>query len=182
MIMAFDVGQWLNKNSEGDVLFLFKGEVSNSLVADSLEKIEEKTSEVPSKVKKKIYNVFVECMQNLFHHSSIIPEFGNGIKGKYAICILKQTKTNYQVISGNFIGDKQRNFLEKHITHINSLDSGELKELYKEILDNQEFSDKGGGGLGLVDMSRKSGSKLEYKFSNHENGFFFFELLINIDV
>jgi hypothetical protein len=179
--MTFNLQEWLTKHSKDDILFLFQGEVSSTLIADSLVVIESKLEEASPKSKKKIYNVLVEALQNLYHHSSILPEVQNiNEKGKYAICILSKNNIGYHVITGNFVNNKQKDFLTKHLSHINELDKEELKGLYKEILDNQEFSDKGGGGLGMVDIARKSGSKLDFNFYNYAENYYFFSLNVNI--
>lgn len=179
--MAFSIQEWLDKISKDEILFLFKGEVSGSLITDSLDEIELKIEDASNKAKKKIYNVLVECMQNLFHHSSVLPNDGiSQEKGKYGVCILSKNGVGYHIITGNFVQDPQKDFLTKHLDHINTLDRDALKELYKDILNNQEFSAKGGGGLGMVDISRKSGSKLDYKFTDYKNGYYFFSLNINI--
>ncbi len=179
--MAFNVRQWLTNNTtSNEIFFLFQGEVSSSLIADSLEEVEAKVIDTTPKIRKKIYNVLVECLQNLYHHSHSIDAIDTEIKGPYAACILRYNSDHFQIVAGNFINNKQKGFLEKHLTHINSLNDEELKGLYKEILNNQEFSEKGGGGLGMVDMCRKSGSKLEFKFTPHTEEIYFFELVINI--
>ena len=52
--------------------------------------------------------------------------------------------------------------------------------MYKFILNHQKLSDKGGGGLGLVDIARKTGNKLNYNFENFNNDFQFFVLEVII--
>ncbi|MDA3892302.1 MAG: SiaB family protein kinase [Salinivirgaceae bacterium] len=179
--MAFDVQEWLDNYNKDEILFLFKGEITGTLITDSLDKIESKTEDASNKAKKKIYNVLVECMQNLFHHSSVLPTDGSTKEqGKYGICLLSKNSVGYHITTGNFIQKKHKDFLSKHLSHINSLDKDELKDLYKDILNNQEFSEKGGGGLGMVDISRKSGSKLDYKFHDYHKGYYFFSLNIKI--
>jgi hypothetical protein len=179
--MAFSIQEWLENLSKNEILFLFKGEVSSTLIADSLDEIELKIDNASNRAKKKIYNVLVECMQNLLHHSAVLPNDGSTEeKGKYAICLLSKNSVGYHIITGNFVVEAQKNFLTKHIDHINTLDNDALKDLYKDILNNQEFSAKGGGGLGMVDITRKSGSHLDYKFYEYQQGFYFFSLIINI--
>lgn len=179
--MAFNVQEWLNNNTKNEILFLFKGEITGNSLSNSLEHIESKIEDASSKIKKKIFNVLVELMQNLHHHSSILPDDGlNSETGKYVFCILSKNSVGYHIITGNFVQDSQKDFLTKHLNHINTLDKDSLKELYKEILDNQEFSDKGGGGLGMVDIARKSGSKLNFKIFNYKHDYYFFSL--NIDI
>ena len=179
--MPFSVQEWLDKNTENEVLFLFKGEITHTLLSDSLEDIENRIEGLPPKIRKKAFNILVELMQNLHHHSSILPDDGlSHESGKYVVCVLSKNDAGYMITTGNFVQDAQKNFLTKHLNHINTLDKEALKELYKEILDNQKFSDKGGGGLGMVDISRKSGSKLDYSIHDYKKGYYFFSLNLSI--
>jgi hypothetical protein len=68
--------------------------------------------------------------------------------------------------------------LEEKIKRINRSSHDEIKELYKFILNHQRISAKGGGGLGLVDIARKTGNKLDYSFINYNNSYSFFYLNI----
>ena len=63
---------------------------------------------------------------------------------------------------------------------MNYLSAAELKELYKRILNNDEFSSKGGGGLGFIEMARMSGQKLGYDFVKYDESYSFFILEIRI--
>ena len=56
------------------------------------------------------------------------------------------------------------------------LSKDELKDMYKFILNHQKLSAKGGGGLGLVDIARKTGNKLEYTFQHYQDDYYFFNL------
>ena len=52
--------------------------------------------------------------------------------------------------------------------------------MYKDIIKNSDISDKGGAGLGFVDMARKSGRKLEFDFEKLDDNFSFFSLRTTI--
>jgi len=69
---------------------------------------------------------------------------------------------------------------EGKLEKINSLDKEGLKELYKAIIKNTTISEKGGAGLGFVDMARKSGTKLEYEFPEMSTDYAFFCLKVNV--
>ena len=56
----------------------------------------------------------------------------------------------------------------------------QLKSYYKEVLNNGEMSAKGGGGLGMIDIARKSGRKLEYRFDPIDDSFSFFSLHVKV--
>ena len=70
---------------------------------------------------------------------------------------------------------------KKKSRRINRSTHEEIKELYKFILNHQRISAKGGGGLGLVDIARKTGNKLEYAFKdyNENYSFFYLDILVN---
>ena len=175
--MSIGIEKWYKDVTDDDVIYLFKGEVTDQLIAQSLDIIERQLEETPLPIRKKIYNVLVECLQNLYHHSAAVPiEKDKEFCGRIGICLLSKRNEHYHVITGNFVEPKQKTFLTKHLDKINSLDRDGQKEMYKEILDNQTFSEKGGGGLGMVDIARKSGSKLNYNFISCDCDYNFFTL------
>ena len=182
--MAFNLENWIAEKTREKVIFTFKGELSESMLTDLLVIVENKLEEVeaPRKIRKKVYNVAIESLQNLFHHST--PVFLNGTQKKdvrYSVMIITYRDNNcFTVTTGNFVDLKKSEFLKKHIDKINSLSKDELKLLYKEILDNQEFSSKGGGGLGLVDIARKAENKINYNFYSDKNSLSFFDFSIDI--
>ncbi len=181
--MAFNLDNWIAEKTKEPVIFTFKGELSESMLTDLLLIIENKLEEIDAskKTKKKVYNVAIESLQNLFHHSC--PVFLNGTQKKekrYSLMFITYNKDAVTITTGNFVDEKKLNFLQKHIDKINNLSRDELKLLYKEILDNQEFSDKGGGGLGLVDIARKAENKINYNFYSDKNSLSFFDFSIEI--
>lgn len=175
--MSFEIDNWYKKVTSGEIIYLFKGEVTDQLIAQSLDTIERQLEDTPLPIRKKIYNVLVECLQNLYHHSATTPIVKDSeFCGKLGICLLAKQDEHYHVVTGNYVIPRQQAFLTKHLDKINSLDKDGQKEMYKEILDNQTFSEKGGGGLGMVDIARKSGSKLNYTFINCTDDYNFFTL------
>jgi len=83
-------------------------------------------------------------------------------------------------MSGNPVRKEHVEALKASLEKINGLDKDGLKELYKDIMKNSTLSEKGGAGLGFVDMARKSGEKLEWSFVDVDDEFSFFCLKVNI--
>ena len=48
------------------------------------------------------------------------------------------------------------------------------------MLSNGEMSEKGGGGLGFIDIAKKSGEKLIYKIREIDSNYSFFTLTVKI--
>lgn len=181
--MSFNIQEYFAEISKGDVILAYKGSITSELINDVLDAVERKLEDVneDGKTRKKIYNVLVESLQNLFHH---IEETHEGIDEdldpKFGILLVIRVGTEYKIITGNFINASKIKYLKEKIDKINSLNKDELKDMYKFILNHQKLSAKGGGGLGLVDIARKTGSKLMYNFYNYNNNYYFFHLEIII--
>jgi hypothetical protein len=181
--MSFKLDEYYSKLSQGDVLLAYKGSITSELINDVLEAVEEKLDEkkADAKVRKKLYNVLVESLQNLYHH---IEETHSSIEEdldpKFGVLVVEKDKDTYKVTTGNFVNSGKTKLLKEKIDKINSLTKDELKDMYKFILNHQKISAKGGGGLGLVDIARKTGNKLEYGFFKYNADYSFFNLTIII--
>jgi len=127
-------------------------------------------------VKKKVFNVMVESLQNICKHQYS----GEETEGTSSIFTIGATDLHYSVISGNVIHNDKIDAVQSRIDQINSLDADGLKALYKEVRLKSTISEVGGAGLGFIDMARKSGNKLEYRFDTINNELSFFTLLAKI--
>ena len=163
------------------ILLSFKGDITSDLLTSVLQIMENQldTLQEERKVKKKVYHILVECLQNLYHHMDEIPSHING-KDRSAIFMIGKTDNGYFIITGNYILNENVSGLKKRIDDINQLTKEQLKEYYKQILANGKMSIKGGGGLGIIDIARKSGEKINYEFLPINNTISFFIMKIQI--
>jgi hypothetical protein len=129
-------------------------------------------------IKRKVFNVMVEALQNIVKHSDELVD--GQIRSHAAIFLIGKEENRYSIMSGNPIRKSNVAGLEQKLHHINSLDKEGLKELYKEIIKNTTISDKGGAGLGFVDMARKSGEKLAFDFPEMSAEYCFFCLTVHV--
>ena len=181
--MGFDLNNWYNEKRQGDIILEYAGSISSDVISNTLAEFESKisTSEDLKRVRKKVYNVLVECLQNLYHHVDEPPENVElDEKDKYGAVILTRDGTFFRISTGNFIKKDKINSIKDRIDQVNSLSDDEVKILYREILNNSEFSDKGGGGLGILDIVRKTGNKLEYNFFQVDDDYIFYALDVYI--
>ncbi len=148
---------------------VYEGEITHqitkaftSLAENNMDRISEDLS-----VKKKVFHVMVECLQNLSKHSEdnegggLGTNSGNGI---FVVGRLGENNEDYHVITGNPIENDKIPDLKELLDKINQLDKEGLKEFYKKQMREGSLSDKGGAGLGLIDIARKTGEKLDYHF------------------
>jgi hypothetical protein len=182
--MSFNVENYFTKLTNGDVILYYKGNVDSDVINHVLDTVEEKMAEVneQSKLRKKVYNVLVESLQNLYHHVDRVPDdFEDQLSERFGLLAVIKIKGGYKIITGNFVQSDNVDKLEEKIKRINRSSQEEIKELYKFILNHQRISAKGGGGLGLVDIARKTGNKLEYTFKKYNDNYSFFCLNILVN-
>ncbi len=175
---VFDILKVMENNN---VILAFNGEFDMRVINALVTSVKEKLSVVENNVfvQKKIYNVMVECLENIFRHSENAVQQNINLRS-YAIFTLRKDGDDYHLITGNYVQNKSVDFLRTIIDKINTLDKAQRWEMYREILANGQFSDKGGAGLGIIDIAIKSGSKLEYDFRkiNDNTSFYVFQVCI----
>jgi hypothetical protein len=146
-----------------------------SIVENKLEDRGEK-----SKVKKKVFNILVECIQNLYHHIDEDVKNSASLKDNSVFFMISKHQEDYVIMTGNYMETNNVEALQSKLDLVNSLDKIELKTYYKEILSNGTRSNKGTAGLGLIDIARKSGQKLGYDFRAVDEWLTFFSLIVKV--
>lgn len=164
---------------EQSLILVYEGEFTQEITKSVLSMAERNMDSIgeESSIKRKVFNVMVECLQNICKHAdeTPVPDIKNS-----AIFMIGKHENEYVITSGNPIANDKVEFLNSKLQQINSLDKEGLKTLYKEIIKNGELSEKGGAGLGFVDMARKSGQKLEFDFQPINDKVSFFALKTTI--
>jgi hypothetical protein len=167
------------------VMLSFKGSLSSELVTALLGLVERKMDviEPDARTRKRVFNVVVECLQNLYHHNAHLRlQDGRAEQtvDPHGVVMIAHVDQGYSVLTGNFMagGDVER--LKGHLDRINALPPAELREFYRETLADGNYTKSGGGGLGMIDIARKSGGKLEYGFVPYDKDNAFFSLNVNV--
>ncbi len=160
---------------------VYEGEFSHEVMkmfTSMAERDMDKSNEDKS-VKRKVFHVMVECLQNMTKHSDDVDKndgVGNGL------FIVGKKDGYWSVITANKILKEKIDGLKASIDNINSLNKDDLNALYKKQIREGSLSEKGGAGLGLIDIARKTGRQLDYQFlplEDKEN--YFFLLKVRID-
>lgn len=160
---------------------VYEGEFSHEVMkmfTSMAERDMDKSNEDKS-VKRKVFHVMVECLQNMTKHSDDVDRndgVGNGL------FIVGKKDGYWSVITANKILKEKIEGLKASIDNINSLNKDDLNALYKKQIREGSLSDKGGAGLGLIDIARKTGRQLDYQFLPLEDKTnYFFLLKVRID-
>ena len=160
------------------VLLMHHGDFSQDIIMSMMSLTKERLMFLEDKkvVRKRLLNVLIECLQNITRHAG-----KDDLEDVFnSILLIGYNDENYFVVTGNVIKSSEVEILEGKIKLVNSLDEEGLNGLYRDIISKGSFSNKGGAGLGLIDMAKRSGEKLKYKFNEIDKKFTFFTLETNI--
>ncbi|MDA3953247.1 MAG: SiaB family protein kinase [Bacteroidales bacterium] len=175
--MNIDTTFWFfDRIKEDNLCLLYNGDFSDEITNKLIELSEYNITnniETLSKMKKKASFLMAECFQNIVRHGESIDGKANASANE-GFFLTKNWQDTYYITSGNLIENNKIEDLERQLKKVNSLDRDELKILYRKVLENDMISDKGGAGLGLIEMARKSGQKLEYVFNDYDDKFALF--------
>jgi len=155
--------------------YIYRGSFNDDITDSILELTEVSlvSEEQSSKIKKRVYAIMVEGLQNITRHQDSSPD----VKGEHkSIFVIQKLSNKYFITTGNIIENHNIANIKNLIKKINLLDKDELKTYYKQVLEEGTLSNKGGAGLGLIDMARKSGNRLSYHFKTLSNDLSFFYL------
>ena len=165
-----------------DIMLIYEGEVNQDITKTfttmTQKNLEDGDTSLP--IKKRVYHVMVECLQNIGKHSdnaeSGLPEVpGTGI------FMVSKSTDGYFVVTGNPIANSRIEEITEMIETVNKMDKDEIKAYYKKKILESRISDKGGAGLGFIDIVKKTGNKIEFHFRkiNDIASFFIMKTYIN---
>jgi hypothetical protein len=144
--------------AENELLLAYRDLVTEDTVEQLLSLTEKRLVQTgeDKKIRKRVFNILVECLQNIVNHgesSDVTP----------SLLLIGRHGTSFFIITGNRIRNEHVTALTGRIDEINSWEHNNMREIYSGKLHKSEYSAKGGAGLGLIDIYKRSGSKINYE-------------------
>ncbi len=167
--------------TQDDLIFAYSGLLSNSITHKVIElthfNIDTKGSLI--KLRNKISFLMAECYQNVIRHGKHSVEIED--MSDYSGSLFFRSQPDYfYIASGNAVHNEYIASIMGKLEKVNSLNSDELRLLQKQILAEGKFSERGGAGLGIIEMARRTGRKISYDFDpiDEKTSVFFIQLTI----
>ena len=162
---------------EREITLVYEGEITHQITKafTSLAEMEMAKEEEESTVQRKVFHVMVECLQNVSKHADT-PGLADYRYAGRGIFLVSRGENRYHVISGNLIEREKAVRLQENLEALNKMSKEELSTLYKSKMREGALSDKGGAGLGFIDIIRKTGNPLEFHFMDIDETHQFFVL------
>lgn len=170
-----------NQLAEDNFSLIYYGSASDDItdLLIGLSELNINNIQALSKLRKKVSFLMAECFQNIIRHSDVTEDQYNKSSKRHFFFTRSRAKT-YYISSANLVENKKVLPLKEKLDQVNVLDKDGLKKLYLEVLNNEEISGKGGAGLGIIEMARKSGQKLSFDFQKIDEQYSYFFLQIKL--
>ncbi len=160
---ALEIHQFMN---ERNVVISFMGELTHHVTTSLLKNLKDgfNHSNVDIVTQKRLYGIIVECLDNISKHWVALDIEKILGRSSPPIFVLFTDAKYYYIVTGNHVPNDQKEFLEKKINLVNSLDKKGLLDFYRDTIAKESPLDRDNAGLGIIDIALKSGNKLEYEF------------------
>ncbi|MEN7548732.1 DUF6272 family protein [Rapidithrix thailandica] len=173
-----------DKSDKPKVIFSYRGHLTARQYDDLFFLIESKILEfVPKKsLQRKIQVIIIELLQNVRQNMEVNLKARVDGFAFLDFLIVKKGKT-IEIMCGNLALPIEVQTAVKRIEIVNRLTKEQLVQAYREILGNGKFTARGGAGLGIYDVKRKSGQNIQYQVKPTKNQeTLFLKLLVTVSI
>jgi len=157
---------------EQKLMFSYRGEMSHEVMLALLSMTEKKLIMDGSDqhIRSKVFNVMVECIQNVA--ANYLPSENQ----KSALFMIGQEDDGYTIYSGQSVTAEKVRELKNNLVKINNMTREELKEFFMVWIQNGPKTSGTDISLGLIDIAKKTGNKLDYDFEPIDEEKYYFSL------
>ena len=161
-------------------ILAYRGRLTFEIIEELLEKFKRnlESFEMELVIRKRLYAILVECLENTYRHTTTSLE--KIMNHQQVELVLNQQGEIFNLEIGNYVVNKNVDDLIEKIDLVNSLDFVGLNRLYRSSISKARISDKGGAGLGIIEIARNSRQKIIYQVTKENNDFSFFKFRISI--
>jgi hypothetical protein len=172
------VHKFFDTLKDDSISFAYRGSFSNSVLAMATELIKNNMEEGHAKLRNKLSFLMIESFQNIARYadSSEVSEADENSD----FFMTRNIGNTFYVISANLISNDKVSSLHDRLEKVNTLDKKELNNLYREVLTNKQINQKGGAGLGFIEMVRKTEGKLPFDIIKIDDEYSMFFMQIEL--
>jgi hypothetical protein len=169
-----------NLMAENKIYMIWSGHITSDIGEEVLSLAESRLTEedIDSQLRRRVFNVMVEILENVSKYNP-----GREPEEKYGmpVAMVRLVDNKFLLTTGNLILKTRVSDLKGKLDAINSYDKAGLRELFYKSLSEQSIETDSTGNMGLIEMARKSGSKLNYQFEEVNDIYSYFMLTVNVE-
>jgi hypothetical protein len=171
------VSRIVSSGENATLLFSHFGDFDSTKVENTLKLIESGIIDNGDKraTMKRVCGILIELLQNISNHGA-----RDGKGHMHAFLIVAKIENEYQLFTGNLVLSEVISPMRERITQLLGMDITALRKLYIDILCNEEYSSRGGAGLGLVTILKRAENRINFDINPIDKHFGFFRLEVSV--
>lgn len=165
-MLAANMLDFKNYLTENGIVFCYSGYMTEDILHGIGNALKKKLDleEVDRKVRKAVFAIFVEQVQNIIRYSAERVPQDRDESMRYGILSVGYAGKNIFVSCGNTVDNANAEQLKTALEKIKSLDRDGLKALWKETLKGETPEGSKGAGVGFIDIARQAKGGIEFDF------------------
>lgn len=167
---------------EAEPIIHYKGAVDYETVNTLIRQLQEELGKrnFPLTLYKRILVVMIELLENIYKYCD--PQCLSNYKEEYFPEILiEKTRDHFIIRASNPLVISHTVKLKEKLEMLKSLDRTGLMEAYKKTITNGTFTEKGGAGLGLLEIAKISALPIIFSFTNIDDSHTVYSIEVAID-
>jgi hypothetical protein len=165
--------------SEYKTIINYRGPVEFQTTRVLLEKVKNDLDalDVRKVLKKRVYNIMVECLENILKYK---PKPGDSDIDPYIK--LEKGDDRFLITAGNVILNEEIGPLKQKLKKISARDKEGLQAMYEDQINKEELAINNSAGLGLITVAIKSDGNINYNFRSIDEFLSIFEIQAIIQI
>jgi hypothetical protein len=179
-----DIHRHFEMMNSDNIMISYRGIISGDIISSILQFADNKFRELQTTpfIRKKVISILIESLQNVFHHALRSMDESDDNLCNQSMLMIGKSNGGFFIATGNRVAISKANQMKQKIDKINIMSKDELNYNYRNILLNKLKDSDTGAGIGMIDIARRSGQKIEYDFMNLDEKSCFFSLKVNVMV
>ncbi len=156
-------------------LLKYKGVLNFEQIGVILDKVQPELDNYSSDtlVKKRIYSVLVEVLENVHNHGYNNQEY-------LPQCILTRYDDNFVIKISNVVLNANIEKFKNILDYVNSLSEDEINKSFYGKIKEKTILEESEAGVGIIQIAKKASSKLVYNFKTINDKISYFTLKVTI--
>lgn len=164
---------------DNELLLAYRDNITDSTIHQLLSITELKLTQSgeDKKLIKRVFNILVECLQNIVNHGAEPTEH----RDNASLLLIGRNNGNLFINTGNKVENSKIHAFVQKVEEVNAFVHDDIREIYSVALGESEYSEKGGAGLGLLDIYKRSGNQLQYEIQPIDENLSFLSVHIKVN-
>ena len=169
---------------DNEVVIKYNGLLNFDTIGNLLNTLKDETEArgISMVTYKKVLSVMIEALENIFKYNDKFSEETALFPTYHPNILLEKQNSYFYFRCSNPVQNKDIDHLKSRIDKVNALDKDSLKELYRNTLQDGQFTQKGGAGLGFIEMAKVTGEKIAYDLKPINDNFSFYTCSVPIPI